>query len=127
MAGTNNQRRIAALRRLRQRIRAEDTTIDAWARSTGEVSSIDAEIGRLQASYQTELAALRAKRADAVLQSSQLLAAVASAVGDDDTARLLDIPVRQVQDARRSAGRPQQGQAYDRLTLVDTSQQDAGG
>ena len=121
MAGTDNQRRLAALGRLRQRTQAEDSTLGAWSRSTDEVDSIDAEIQQLRADYQARLVALRAKRDDAVMRRGELLAEVACSVGDDRTARLLDIPLRQVRDAHRSAdraGRAREGGGVARLDTV---------
>ena len=105
MAGTDNQGRVSAIRRLRERTHSTDAVIDEWIHATGEVETLDTEIEQLHTTYQTRLVALQIKRSDALTRSHKLLGAVADAVGDDITAEMFDLPLRQVRDARRSSTR----------------------
>src|SRR5579859_4155031 len=63
-------------------------------------SAAESEVEDQRADYAAKLAVSRAKRARAVRRSAELLAAVAVFVGDDnDTARLLEVPLHQVHAA----------------------------
>jgi hypothetical protein len=84
MAGRRNQRRMAALQRLRARAHGQDDAIRAWQRSTDAVRAAESEVEDLRADYEAKLAVSRAKRARAVRRSAELLAEVAVLVGDDN-------------------------------------------
>ena len=97
MAGVNKQRELTAVLKLRERLERQQALIDAYC-------SADEAVAETAGAARDAMAAHEA----AIARRREALAAVAVNLSDDrETARVLNVSMREVGDARRSvSGRP---------------------
>ena len=111
MAGTRNQARVSAQLRLRRQVEQHDRLVVAYYRADAAVAKAKHKIEGIRADYQGRLSEAEAARDEAVRKRSEVLAAVAVGLGDDQAAGILDLPVSRVRGARRSVGAARAGRA----------------